>query len=223
MKKLFYFLPLVLGGCATNYDAYVEAQKVIAESKAKAEIAKYAALADIAKTGDAASRVAAAMGIALGPQGQQTQQIAPPRSQADTLLAAISVVLPSIAQIYGINRQVALGMEQVRGNVAIQQAVSSAGVANTASTNNTFLGIASKIQAPAANVTTTNTQNPTQVVEVDRVQVVEVDKIQVVDRDRIQVVRPEVVLVDKPVVVRPEIVNPTVVRPEVVKLESGTP
>lgn len=209
MKKLLFLMPLALAGCATNYDAYVEAQKVIAESKAKADIAKYAALADIAKTGDAASRVAAAMGIALGPQGQQTQQIAPPRSQADTLLAAISVVLPPIAQIYGINRQVALGMEQVRGNVAIQQAVSSAGVANTASTNNTFLGIASKIQAPAANVTT-NTQNPTTVVEKEVVQVVEVDKI--------QVVRPEIVQQDKI-----QVVNPTVVRPEIVKLESGTP
>ena len=139
MKKLLYLFPFVLGGCATNYDAYVEAQKVVAEARAKADIAKFAALSDIAKTGDSASRVAAVMSLALGNASQPQQQIAPPRSQADTLLAAISVVLPSIAQIYGINRQVALGMEQVRGNVAIQQAVSSAGVLNTASTNNTLL------------------------------------------------------------------------------------
>jgi len=219
MKKLLYLFPFVLGGCATNYDAYVEAQKVVAEARAKADIAKFAALSDIAKTGDSASRVAAVMSLALGNASQPQQQIAPPRSQADTLLAAISVVLPSIAQIYGINRQVALGMEQVRGNVAIQQAVSSAGVLNTASTNNTVLGIASKIQAPAANVTT-NTQNPTTVVEKEVVQVVEVDKI--------QVVRPEIVQQDKiqvvnPTVVNPTVVNPTVVRPEIVKLESGTP
>lgn len=227
MNKLWFLFPLLLAGCATNYDGYVDAQKAIAAERAKADIAKYAALADIAKTGDAAARVAAAMGIALGPQGQQPQQqITPPRSQADTLLAAISVVLPSVAQIYGINRQVALGMEQVRGNVAIQQAVSNAGVANTASTNNTFFGIASKIQAPAANVTTTtNTQNPTTVVEREVVQVVEVDKIQVVrpeivQQDKIQVVNPQIV---NPTVVRPEVVNPIVVRPEVIKPEAGTP
>ena len=77
-------------------------------------------MAAIAATGDAAAKVAAVMSMALGQPNQQQQQIAPPKSAADATLQAIATILPSIAQIYGINRQVALGMEQVRGNVAIQ-------------------------------------------------------------------------------------------------------
>ena len=193
MKKLIFIAPLLLAGCQTNYDGYVEANVKIAEARAKAETEKYKAMAAIASTGDAAAKVAAVMSMALGQQTQQTQQVAPPKSPADTTLQAIATILPSIAQIYGINRQVALGMEQVRGNVAIQQAVSNASVANTSSTNNAFVGIASKIQAPQANVTTTtttttdNTHTPT-------------------------VIKVEPLIVN-PTVVKPEVVNPVIVNP----------
>jgi hypothetical protein len=185
---------LLLAGCATNYDAYVEAIIKVAEAKARADTEKYKAMAAIASSGDAAAKVAAVMSMALGqPNQQNQQQITPPRSPADTTLQAIAAILPSIAQIYGINRQVALGMEQVRGNVAIQQAVSNASVANTSSTNNAFVGIASKIQAPQANVTTTtttttdNTHTPT-------------------------VIKVEPLIVN-PTVVKPEVVNPVIVNP----------
>lgn len=215
MKKLLLLTPLLLAGCATNYEGYVEANVKIAEARAKAETEKYKAMAAIASSGDAAAKVAAVMSMALGqPSQQNQQQIAPPRSPADTTLQAIAAILPSIAQIYGINRQVALGMEQVRGNVAIQQAVSNASVANTSSTNNAFVGIASKIQAPQANVTTTtttttdNTHTPT-VVKVDPIivnpEIIQVDPL---------VVNPQVV---NPQVVNPQVVNPVVVRPEVVQ------
>lgn len=213
MKKLLFLMPLALSGCATNYDAYVEANVKIAEARAKAETEKYKAMAAIAAGADASAKVAAVMSMALGQPNQQAQQqIAPPRSPADTTLQAIASILPSIAHIYGINRQVALGMEQVRGNVAIQQAASNASVANTSSTNNAFVGIASKIQAPQANVTTTtttdNTHTPT-VVKVDPIivnpEVIKVDPL---------VVNPEVV---NPQVVNPQVVNPVVVRPEVVQ------
>ena len=194
MKKFILFAPLLLAGCATNYDAYVEANIKVAEAKARADTEKYKAMAAIASSGDAAAKVAAVMSMALGQPNQQAQQqIAPPRSPADTTLQAIATILPSIAQIYGINRQVALGMEQVRGNVAIQQAVSNASVANTSSTNNAFVGIASKIQAPQANVTTTtttttdNTHTPT-------------------------VIKVEPLIVN-PTVVKPEVVNPVIVNP----------
>jgi hypothetical protein len=208
MKKFLIVAPLLLAGCATNYDAYVEANVKVAEARAKAETEKYKAMAAIAAGADASAKVAAVMSMALGQPNQQAQQqIAPPKSAADTTLQAIATILPSIAQIYGINRQVALGMEQVRGNVAIQQAVSNASVANTSSTNNAFVGIASKIQAPQANVTTTtttdNTHTPT---------VVKVDPI---------IVNPEIIQVDplvvNPQVVNPQVVNPVVVRPEVVQ------
>ena len=140
MKKIALALPLLLASCATNYDGYAEANVKIAQARAQAESEKYKAMAAIASTGDAAAKVAAVMSMALGQPNQQQQQLAPPKSAADTTLQAIATILPSIAQIYGINRQVALGMEQVRGNVAIQQTVSNASVANTASTNQAFVG-----------------------------------------------------------------------------------
>ena len=206
MKKLTPILPILLAGCATNYEGYAEANVKIAQARAQAESEKYKAMAAIAATGDAEAKVAAVMSMALGQPNQQQQQIAPPKSASDTTLQAIATILPSIAQIYGINRQVALGMEQVRGNVAIQQAVSNASVMTARSTNDTFASIASKIQAPAANVTTTNTSTdnthtPT-----------------VVTTDKAVVIDPKVVTVDKPLivdptVVRPEVVNPVIVNP----------
>lgn len=192
MKKLLLLAPLLLASCATNYEGYVEANVKIAEARARAETEKYKAMAAIASSGDAAAKVAAVMSMALGqPSQQNQQQIAPPRSPADTTLQAIAAILPSIAQIYGINRQVALGMEQVRGNVAIQQAVSNASVANTSSTNNAFVGIASKIQAPQANVTTTTTTDNTHTPTVIKVEP----------------------LIVNPTVVKPEVVNPVIVNP----------
>jgi hypothetical protein len=209
MKKLLLLTPLLLAGCATNYDAYVEANIKVAEARAKAETEKYKAMAAIAAGADASAKVAAVMSMALGHQVQQAQQqIAPPRSPADTTLQAIATILPSIAQIYGINRQVALGVEQVRGNVAIQQAVSNASVANTSSTNNAFVGISSKIQAPQANVTTTTTTDTTHTPTV-----VKVDPV---------IVNPEVIKVD-PLVVNPEVVNPQVVNPQVVNPQIVNP
>lgn len=204
MKKLIPILPILLAGCATNYEGYAEANVKIAQARAQAESEKYKAMAAIAATGDAAAKVAAVMSMALGQPGQQQQQIAPPKSAADTTLQAIATILPSIAQIYGINRQVALGMEQVRGNVAIQQTVSNASVMTARSTNDTFANIAGKIQAPAANVTTTttstdNTHTPT-----------------VVTTDKAVVLDPKVITTEKPVIVNPTVVNPTVVRPEIV-------
>jgi hypothetical protein len=192
MKKFILLAPLLLASCATNYDAYVEANIKVAEAKARADTEKYKAMAAIASSGDAAAKVAAVMSMALGqPNQQNQQQITPPRSPADTTLQAIAAILPSIAQIYGINRQVALGMEQVRGNVAIQQAVSNASVANTSSTNNAFVGIASKIQAPQANVTTTTTTDNTHTPTVIKVEP----------------------LIVNPTVVKPEVVNPVIVNP----------
>lgn len=203
MKKLLLVAPLLFTGCATNYDGYAQANIKIAEARAKAESDRYKAMAAIAATGDSAAKVAAVMSMALGQPNQQPyQQLAPPKSAADTTLQAIATILPSIAQIYGINRQIALGMEQVRGNVAIQQTVSNASVMNTRSTNDTFASIASKIQAPAANITTTtttttdNTHTPT-----------------IVTTEKAIVVDPKVITTEKPVIVTPEIVQPVVVKP----------
>ena len=176
MKKFLLLAPLLLASCATNYDGYAEANVKIAQARAQSESERYKAMAAIALNGDSAAKVAAVMSMALGQPNQAQHQLAPPKSAADTTLQAIATVLPAIAQIYGINRQVALGIEQVRGNSE-----------NVASTNSAFTNIASQIKSnntttTTPTTTTDNTHTPT---------VVQVEPL---------IVRPEVV---KPVVVQP--------------------
>jgi len=70
-------------GCATNkdYQLYAETQQKIAHAHAMAETARYAALAEIAKTADPGTRVAAVMSINFGSQSgnsPRVQQISPP-------------------------------------------------------------------------------------------------------------------------------------------------
>jgi uncharacterized lipoprotein YajG len=54
---------VALAGCGTTeqYKMYADTQKSIAQANAMAETARYAALAEIAKTGDSGARVAAVM------------------------------------------------------------------------------------------------------------------------------------------------------------------
>lgn len=131
---------LILTGCASNdYRLYADMQVKIAQAQAQAEAtkeaARYAALAEIAKTGDTTARVAAAMSIQQGNgSGQQTSpkiNVAPPKSWADTALQWTGVLLPSFTQLYGIsaNRQ-----------IAITQSNNAA--ATAASTNQAFSTIA---------------------------------------------------------------------------------
>jgi hypothetical protein len=221
MKRLF-IIPFLLTGCATHYNAYTSANVKIAEARAQAEIARSTALADIAKSSDPVAKVAAAMGLALSAPQAHTQTLQAPKEPADLILQALAVALPSIAQVYGINRQVALGMEQVRGNVAIQQSVGATSVANTASTNSAFTAIASKIQSNNTTTTTTTTY-PTEIVTVDKPFVVQqdkavfVDKPFVVQQDKTVILKPEVVIVP------PTLVNPVIVRPDIVKVETAPP
>jgi hypothetical protein len=130
---------LSLTGCATGqYQAYADAHK----AQAAAQTARYQALADIAKMGDTTAKVAAVMSLQMG-SAQQNTQINAPKSWADYALQWTGLLLPTFGQVYTINKQTSLGMRQSDNATAL-------GV----STNNAFVGIASKIQAPAANVTT---------------------------------------------------------------------
>jgi len=119
-------------GCATNkdYQMYAETQQKIAHAQAMSDTARYAALAEIAKTGDSGARVAAVMSINFGSQSgnsPRVQQVNPPKTFGDTALQWTSILLPSLTNIYGItaNRQ-----------VAITQSNNAAAVAK--STNDTF-------------------------------------------------------------------------------------
>ena len=130
---------LALTGCATKeYQAYAEVHK----AHAQAQAARFQALADIARQGDTTAKVAAVMSLQMGGGGQQSQQVAAPKSWADHALQWTGLLLPTIGQVYTINKQTGLGMRQSDNAKAL-------GI----STNQAFVDIASKIQAPAANMT----------------------------------------------------------------------
>ena len=98
---------LALSGCAHEYAAYAEAHK----AQAAAQTARYQALADIAKQGDTTAKVAAVMSLQMG-GGQQNTQIAAPKNWADYALQWTGLLLPTVGQIYTVNKQTSLGMRQ---------------------------------------------------------------------------------------------------------------
>jgi hypothetical protein len=139
MRLIAILCALSLTGCATaEYQAYADAHK----AQAAAQTARYQALAEIAKQGDTTAKVAAVMSLQMG-GGQQNAQINAPKSWADYALQWTGLLLPTVGQIYTINKQTTLGMRQSDNATAV-----------AVSTNGAFVGIAGKIQAPAANVTT---------------------------------------------------------------------
>lgn len=143
MKTLIAaFAALFLTGCATGqYEAYAAAHK----AQAASQTARYQALADIAKMGDTTAKVAAVISLNAG-NAQQNAHIAAPKSWADYAFQWTGLLLPTLGQVYTINKQTSLGMRQSDNATAL-------GV----STNAAFVGIASQIQAPAANMTISGT------------------------------------------------------------------
>ena len=136
----------LLVGCVANYETYVEAQKSIAEANARAEEAKYEAMAAIGESGTETSKVAAMMAIALGKDTKPSVSMAPPRSAGDSLLQWASIVFPAITQGYVVNQNTKAIMNQANNAASV-----------AISTNETFSAIAGNIQAPAASVTETYT------------------------------------------------------------------
>jgi hypothetical protein len=139
MRLIAILCALSLTGCATaEYQAYADAHK----AQAAAQTARFQALAEIAKQGDTTAKVAAVMSLQMG-GGQQNAQINAPKNWADYAMQWTGLLLPTVGQIYTVNKQTSLGMRQSDNATAL-------GI----STNNAFVGMASQIQAPAANVTT---------------------------------------------------------------------
>lgn len=139
----------LLTGCATaEYQAYADIHK----AKAQAEAARYAALADIAKQGDTTAKVAAVMSLNQG-GGQGQSQVAAPKSFGDHALQWTAALFPSLTTIYSVNKQTQLGVTQSNNAAALGM-----------STNAAFVGMAGKIQAPAANITTNTTLSGTGVI-----------------------------------------------------------
>ena len=154
MKNLFLaaMLSLSLVGCATNdYEMYAENHAKIEIAKANADAERYKAMSAIAQSGDTSAKVAAVVALSINgnsSNGSKQDNMAAP--QANTALQWASILVPGVTQIYGIsaNMRVAMNQSDNMAKVAV-------------STNDTFTGIAGKIQAPAANLTTNTTLSGT--------------------------------------------------------------
>jgi hypothetical protein len=155
-------------GCATNndYKLYAETQQKIAQAQAMSETARYAALAEIAKTGDSGAKVAAVMSLNFGAQngnGSRAQQVNPPKTLGETALQWTSVLLPSLTNIYGIaaNRQVAITQSNNAASVAKSTNDTFAtmngnmATSNTAIANSGFTAVTDVSKAGIAQVGTT--------------------------------------------------------------------
>lgn len=153
----------VLGGCASankNYIAALTAQQQVAIQNAEAAKARYAAMAEIARSGDAASRTAAVMAMAMV-QTPHVQLPAPPESEA---FKWASIILPALTNVatgyYGYqlgvaqsnnNRDITVAGYQTFGSMATAgyAALGSAASAGFAANSS----IAGFIQAPQPNIT----------------------------------------------------------------------
>lgn len=160
MKKILFTVltAAVLTGCASNdYALYADTQKAIAQARAVSETARYNALAEIAKQGDTAAKVAAVLSLQMGNSSntQSAQNVNPPKTFGDTALQWTSVLLPGLTQIYGINQNARTAITQSNNATAASVGQGNTQAAIAASTNQAFSTIAGQIQAPQANVTTT--------------------------------------------------------------------
>lgn len=135
---------LFLTGCAsTEYAQYSKAQTDIATAKHQADAEKYKAFAAIASQGDATAKVAAVMAMAFG-SGTTPSQSAIQAPQPNQALQWASILVPGLTQVAGM-----------RYNYLSQQTASNNATQLGLSTNNAFVGLAAKIQAPGATTTTT--------------------------------------------------------------------
>ena len=149
MKTLVILFALVLSGCASpEYEQYSRAQTDIATARHAADAAKYKAMSDIAASGDSGAKIAAVMAMAMGQSGGGQTQIAAP--QASQALQWASILVPGLTQVAGM-----------RYNYLSQQAQSNNATTLGLSTNNAFVGLAGKIQAPGSTFTSTTTLSGT--------------------------------------------------------------
>ena len=145
---------LFLTGCATNtdYKMYAETQQKIAQAHAVAQTARYNALAEIAKSGDSAAKVAAVLSIQMGNMngsGQQPQQnIAAPEDLNQKMLRWAGVLLPTVTQGLGIAAQ--LHAANVQKQIAVTQSNNAAATAQ--STNNTFAAMSTNMATSNTNI-----------------------------------------------------------------------
>ena len=146
---------LFLTGCATNtdYKMYAETQQKIAQAHAVAQTARYNALAEIAKSGDSATKVAAVLSIQMGNisgggQPAQQQNVAAPEDLNSKLLRWAGVLLPTVTQGLGIAAQ--LHAANVQKQIAVTQSNNAAATAQN--TNNTFAVMSTNMANSNTNI-----------------------------------------------------------------------
>lgn len=162
MKLAFVLAPILLVGCASNkdYAALLAAQQSVAVQQAEAAKARYQAMALIANSGDASSKTAAVMAMAM--VQQPNIQLPPPPEHPAFKWA--SVLLPAVTNLGAGYFGYRLGVTQSDNAAATTIAgyqtfggMASAGysaLSNAASSGFAAnQGIAGFIQAPQPNIT----------------------------------------------------------------------
>lgn len=171
MRVLAVGVLVVLTGCASSkeYASYLAAHQAAHESRAGAEKARYAAIAEIAKNSqDPAARTAAVMALAMGKSEAPVTPPAPPQNE---MLQWASVFVPALTNVSAGYFGYRIGVTQSNNTrdttIAAHNAYATmatggfAALQNTASagfTSNAQLG--SFIQAPAVpqpNITLSGT------------------------------------------------------------------
>jgi len=125
-------LSFLLVGCASTSSEYYSSIQHANEQRAKVEIARanaelerVKALQSFAYSEDGSSSTAAVMALALSGSNSsssrgstQTGMVSPrkPESKSDTALRWASVLVPGLTNLYGINRNAAVSMQQIDAN-----------------------------------------------------------------------------------------------------------
>jgi len=125
-------LSFLLVGCASTSSEYYSSVQHANEQRAKVEIARaeaelerVKALQSFAYSDDGSSSTAAVMALALTGSdssssrgADQSGMVSPrkPESKSDTALRWASVLVPSLTNLYGINRNAAVQMDQIDAN-----------------------------------------------------------------------------------------------------------
>jgi len=130
-RSIFVSAPLILlVGCANGNVEYYEAVSKMNEQRAQVQIAqaqaeteRVKALQTIAYSGDDSSRTAAVMaltfaGMSNDESSDESTIVKPqqPESNGDIALRWASVLVPSLTNLYGINRNAAIQQQQIAAN-----------------------------------------------------------------------------------------------------------
>lgn len=164
MRVLIVAGLVVMTGCASSkeYSTYLAAHQAAHESRAAAEKARYAAIAEIAKTSvDPAARTAAVMALAMG---KSESQVAPPAPPQNEMLQWASVFVPALTNVsagyFGYrlgtvqsnnNRDTTIASHNAFGSIATGGFNALSATATAGFNSNATLG--SFIQAPQPNIT----------------------------------------------------------------------